>query len=228
MKEKIVEIMNRELDKFQDIPDTYAALKNVARELQDVYSDHPRPQTQIEKIRKEPQINRVSDLRTKITPALIIHVNTLRDVSLWQLIGGHKDLEYYEDIFKEVVNFSWGNSHQYFSNNGTLFSFHLSYTGITVWDSAGMRTIFKATWEDGYTDGDKLYGRNNADFKMPANVHKEMVEACYDYMAGKIRCSKCEAKTLRHEIAGTFYAGQYCSTCWEGGVKQQAAKENYD
>jgi hypothetical protein len=175
------------------------------------------------------KITRVDDLRTKITPAIIIDINTLRDVSIWQLTQSTKNLEYFENIFKEVVNFKWGNRSQFFSNStGMLFKFRLTQTDIQVWDCNG-KMIFEAGFPDRFNGAKKFdTDRPNYDAVLPLEIYNKMNEACSDYVRGMIACSKCETKILKTAVAGHFYAGSYCSDCWENGVKQQEARENYD
>lgn len=57
------------------------------------------------------------------------------------------------------------------------------------------------------------------------NKAKAIIDA---YTEGEIPCSKCDAIIKRSEIAGKMYAGVYCKECWEGGMKQKEARENYD
>lgn len=48
------------------------------------------------------------------------------------------------------------------------------------------------------------------------------------YCDGTIHCSKCGKPIRKEAIAGRFFSGVYCSECWEGGIKQQEARETYD
>lgn len=170
---------------------------------------------------------RVDDIRKLITPAIIIDYRTLRDVSIWQLIYSNKNLKYYENIFKEVVNFGLANSHCYFSNcNGMLFSFHLTMSSLTVWDSTDNRCLFKESWQEVKDTGN--YASKHYDATIPKDVFDRMENICNLYVKGQIPCSKCDKALYHNEIAGTFYAGSYCSDCWENGVKQAEANENYD
>ena len=52
--------------------------------------------------------------------------------------------------------------------------------------------------------------------------------ATEEYCNGLIHCSKCGKKVKQSEIAGRYFAGIYCQECWEGGVREIEARENYD
>ena len=173
-------------------------------------------------------ITRIDSLRAIITPAIIINYQTLGKTSIWQLTESAKSLSYYENIFKEIVNFSWGNSSQYFSNcNGMLFSFRLSQTNIIVWDTKS-KQVFEANFPDEFKPKTFPEDCPNYDAIMPKAVFDAMIEAVDLYAAGKIKCSKCATLLFFNEVAGTFYAGSYCGDCWEGGVRQQELREKYD
>lgn len=49
-----------------------------------------------------------------------------------------------------------------------------------------------------------------------------------DYCNDIVYCSDCRKKIKKSEIAGHFYSGIYCETCWEREYKELEAKENYD
>lgn len=59
-------------------------------------------------------------------------------------------------------------------------------------------------------------------------IYNKMVQEAEMYDKGFIRCSQCREYIRRRSIAGGFYAGVYCESCWEGSVKERAACENYD
>ena len=49
-----------------------------------------------------------------------------------------------------------------------------------------------------------------------------------DYSHEIIRCSDCEVAMSKDEIAGRYFAGVYCSDCWERKWKAIEAAETYD
>jgi hypothetical protein len=49
-----------------------------------------------------------------------------------------------------------------------------------------------------------------------------------EYIKGIIHCSDCGKEINYDEIAGRYFAGNYCKDCWEREWKEREAKENYD
>jgi hypothetical protein len=69
---------------------------------------------------------------------------------------------------------------------------------------------------------------NEEDITNNWQVIREALKATEEFSLGVIPCSECSTKIKTHEVAGRWFAGVYCKECWEGGIKQQEAKQNYD
>ena len=49
-----------------------------------------------------------------------------------------------------------------------------------------------------------------------------------NFLRDKINCSDCGNLISNQEVAGRYFAGQYCKECWERKWKEIEAKEKYD
>lgn len=49
-----------------------------------------------------------------------------------------------------------------------------------------------------------------------------------EFLEGYMRCSDCGKKIAQNQIAGRYYAGSYCSDCWNRAWKEIAARDTYD
>lgn len=55
-----------------------------------------------------------------------------------------------------------------------------------------------------------------------------VAERIIDDQNGIIHCSCCDKKIKTEEIAGSYFAGRYCSDCWERKYKKKAYEETYE
>lgn len=59
--------------------------------------------------------------------------------------------------------------------------------------------------------------------------YKDIILVLDTYLEGKMRCSKCgDWIPLPTGYVRMYFAGAYCEKCWEGGMKQQEARETYE
>lgn len=162
-------------------------------------------------------------METKIdfTPALILHQHTIQYCNLYDLLEKMGEMR---KIIKDAVGYKWDNHHFYIKSfiGGRLFSFLLHENSTTftlsIWDSSGNRalgtiTVNKADLQDG---------------KMPKESYTLLENLLNMYVSGNIACSKCGKIIKQEDIAGRYFAGVYCTDCWEGGVKEQERRQNYD
>lgn len=64
--------------------------------------------------------------------------------------------------------------------------------------------------------------------KMPSDTKNTLLEALNGYTHGKRTCSGCQKTMDVTEVAGQYFAGLYCKTCWETKYRAIEAKETYD
>ena len=63
---------------------------------------------------------------------------------------------------------------------------------------------------------------------MPQEIYRQIMDDCEDFVRGKQNCSGCNKKINKSEIAGQYFAGRYCSHCWEAKYKAIEANETYN
>lgn len=172
--------------------------------------------------------------RTVITPAIIIWHRTLLEVPLWSLDGNNQtefSLRHYEQLLKECVGKRSGNRHQFFqiTMGGHYFPFSIHFSPqvnpkkyfhweFHVWNMTGHETV--NCYE--FPSTDKEHDM------MPKEIYLKAMQDCEDYARGIKICSGCQKKVNSKEIAGHYFAGSYCSHCWETKYKAIEAKENYN
>jgi hypothetical protein len=128
-----------------------------------------------------------------------IYVNSQKD----DITKMFSDLSIY---FQKFTGYEWGNTHYYLQSLfGTLFQFLFTKGGITIWDIR-QHQVFVGEYD-------------------PARIRMTLD----DFEKGIIVCSKCRDKMDYNENKShRYFAGTYCTKCWEGGMKQIEAKETYD
>lgn len=90
---------------------------------------------------------------------------------------------------------------------------------ITMWDEKGGTTLCVINQLVINKETDIL---NNENYKI-LSQKSEM------WMNGKMNCSKCGCEIdYKENFHHRYFAGIYCQTCWEGGMKQIEAQENYN
>ena len=148
-------------------------------------------------------------------PAIIIAYSNLRMYILEDIDYFRKELEEMRKRVKLATGYQYDNScFRTSSIYGTEFPFHLSLDNLHLWD---IHSIVVAE-ENLSKDVELRRGALN-------RISKKI--DLYD--KGIITCSKCHEEIEMRPVRGNrFYAGIYCNDCWEGGVRQQEAKENYN
>lgn len=137
--------------------------------------------------------------------------------------------EKFEEIrkqFKKITGYTYDNKDQRISNiYGDEFSFmitqHVGFkekneAEINIWNSSGYDHLFRKVVK--FDDQNKI----DRDSK------KEIIERMDEYSKGEIHCSDCQKIMKRQDVAGRYFAGLYCTDCWERKWKAIEAKETYD
>lgn len=130
---------------------------------------------------------------------------------------------------KELTGYSYDNRHLYFSNIfGELFTISIYFSHnerthskkwvINVWNHTGNQSLGEIYQDVVDKETDKLSDEN----------YRKLCELTENFTKGKIKCSDCGKLISKSEIAGHFYAGTYCTDCWERKWKERESKENYD
>jgi len=87
---------------------------------------------------------------------------------------------------------------------------------LSMWNRSGGTSLFQKTFVCDMLE------------PIPENVRKEMAQAAKEYVKGVVHCSGCEKEVQRDEIAGRYFAGVYCTDCWESTYRAIEAKETYN
>lgn len=93
------------------------------------------------------------------------------------------------------------------------FAFSVSGS-FTLWNSNGLT----------------LLGTYSIDVHAPPtnDFIKWLYQIIDDYSHGVIHCSDCKKPISKGEIAGRYFAGVYCSDCWNNKWKAIEAEEDYN
>jgi hypothetical protein len=134
------------------------------------------------------------------------------------------ELEEERKKLKKISGYMFDNANYRFSNiYGTEFSFSIyeeKYKEIStgkfyvkVWDYLGQTSIFNR----------EIFKENEDEFIKDLLFHSDK------WSQGEVKCSECNKwisyqENRRH----TYFAGIYCSDCWEGKWKAIEAKESYN
>jgi hypothetical protein len=126
---------------------------------------------------------------------------------------------------KELTGYKYDNKHLKWSNLfGYLFAIsiyadkkHKSWE-INLWDQTGGIAILRLEQPMTELETDMLSN----------DVYDEMCQVTEQYVRGFINCSDCKTQIKKSEIAGSYFAGVYCTDCWEGKWKEIEAKETYN
>lgn len=123
----------------------------------------------------------------------------------------------FTQLRNEYLGYNLGNSFHVFVDNNNNKYYLSIYDGILcLWDIKDRSLGRFRIGEDG----------------MNSPISKE----CYDWLKDKIskysqgivECSDCGKEIKKDEIAGRYFAGIYCSECWNSKWKYIEARETYD
>ena len=164
---------------------------------------------------------------------------TIVHLQIPQYIIFEKPLWYYEGnnndgikkVFKEIkslTGYKYENYHLKWSNifgfNFTIAVYFVIRQGkpvgweISLWDDTGCVALGKLYQELIDKEKDVLSDEN----------YREMYRITENYVKGIIACSDCKTEIKKTEVAGNYFAGNYCKNCWERKWKAIEAKETYD
>jgi len=89
---------------------------------------------------------------------------------------------------------------------------------VNVWDETGNTTViaFRFPIQDMQTD------------TLPTREFQRIITACENYRKGTGSCSACKTELKLTEIAGRYFAGIYCTKCWETKYRAIEAAETYE
>lgn len=152
--------------------------------------------------------------------AVIIYSQELRNAPVDELV------KFLDEKQAKLKTLFGKESYEYTGSPLVCHYGHLFAFLISVWN----KRVDVHFWDD--QGGSSVYGWEgeveNTSEPLPAEVLKKINERLDEFNDGWIRCSHCGERIKRTEVAGHFYAGVYCSYCWEHGYKTRAANENYD
>lgn len=115
---------------------------------------------------------------------------------------------YYDNCANLIMSDTFGHLYSVgvHKNNNSTYNFHL-------WDDSGASSLLS------FTTKNNLLSKEEID-----KIEKVMC----NYREGIINCSDCGKEIYKHEIAGRYFAGQYCQRCWDTKWKAIEAKETYN
>lgn len=175
------------------------------------------------------------------TPSIELRIDHLEKIALKELETNNVDGIYNQvrRAIKPVTNYGWDNNILIVSNIfGDLFSIHIrlgKYNNkppvweITIWDYKGTTTV--GVWGKSYV---------NDDDKLTNEELRAIKERLEDFTRNVLHCSDCQTtmptnKRIRfngdvhkEDYGGQYFAGHYCTKCWERKWKAIEAKENYE
>lgn len=164
---------------------------------------------------------------------------TIAHLEIPQYIIFEKPLWYYamsnpdgiNKLFKELkslTGYGYDNTHLKWSNIfGVHFTIAVSFVirqgnpigwEITLWDATGQVALGSIYQKIVDQEKDVLSDEN----------YREMYRITENYVKGIIACSDCKTEIKKTEVAGNYFAGNYCKDCWERKWKAIEAKETYD
>ena len=175
------------------------------------------------------------------TPSIEIRIDRLVDIPLMELETNNHDGVYnrVRKALKPAVNYGWDNNILRITNIfGDEFSIHI-YLGrnkgvpsgweITIWDYKGQKTI--GTWVKKYADdNDKLTYEEIRDIKVRLEEFTHHILHCSDCQTTMPtdKGIKFDPENHKENYGGQYFAGHYCTKCWERKWKAVESRENYD
>jgi hypothetical protein len=141
-------------------------------------------------------------------PSIVIGYEQFANLLLGDLNNLYKEIEETSKQVRTASNYGWGNNiFRISSSYGTEFKSLFSSHSINLWDIHDFSVA------------------NEERKKSISRIGQKIAK----YDRGLISCSKCGKEIeLQLHSRNRFYAGIYCNSCWENGVRQQESKENYN
>lgn len=165
---------------------------------------------------------------TKFVLAMIYHQSVLTQIPLIEFDlnntneASHRWWEKRFNKLRNRENYLDGHRMIRLTMRGYLhcFSIHPSKTEweICIWDETGNTTVINIKFPliDRETD------------KMSNEIYNKIIAACENFRRGTGICSCCKQELKLENIAGRYFAGIYCSHCWETKYKAIEAAETYE
>lgn len=94
---------------------------------------------------------------------------------------------------------------------GEEFLITFNRNQITIWDHTGHNLLYRKSSE--------LFTKE---------IFRDLKQAIENWTEGYVNCSDCNKKTQISEIGGKYFAGNYCTACWENKWKAIEEKETYN
>ncbi len=165
----------------------------------------------------------VNDYKRKVSafvPVVIFDYIQMQQMLMGDLKLLTDNLERLRIYIRDTTKYGWDSPIFRFSNiYGTEFAFQIYIVADTatihVWDYRGNTGVF-----DGVLDNVIQQRKKTMD---------TIFEICEKWTAGQIMCSDCHKwidyiENKKH----IYFAGVFCSSCWETKWKAIEAKENYN
>ena len=102
----------------------------------------------------------------------------------------------------------YGEKHPTWGYDTNIWEWH-------IWDVTGNHTL-----------GIGMF-LSEPDQPMPKDLIRELIKICDDFNHDICTCSGCGKKINKTDIAGAYFAGRYCTHCWETKYRAIEARENY-
>ena len=145
---------------------------------------------------------------------------------LWYLDTNNREGVYatFQKI-KEMTNYKFDNTHLKWSNiYGELFTINIHYSKydytweISIWDSSGSIALETLN---------QIVENKTQDVISKQN-YDSLRHVTERFSNGYLKCSGCGKEIEIQDIAGSYFAGRYCTTCWEDTYREIEAKETYN
>ncbi len=163
---------------------------------------------------KRTQINKAVGT---FTPIIVFDRGVFRQLINGDIDGLISDMSTMNKYMSEKTLYPWGNSHFRFSNDfGEEFCFQIykSKKGydLSVWEHTGGTLVFTSN----------ILDNSNS-------VVNDALECANRFSKGEKRCSDCkEWMNYQENKSHRYFAGTYCTKCWESKWKAIEEEETYN
>ena len=137
---------------------------------------------------------------------------------------------------RRSAGYNWDNS---ILRVGSIYGRSYSFMVACNWEYQAGKKIRPNSWSVDLWDESGQVALTTMNF--PVSDYKtdcltnaqvdELMKHAHKHLVGIVRCTGCGDEVHTHSkknYGGRYFAGTYCTKCWEGGVKQKAAAENYN